>query len=90
MPQVSGRRADQLGNLVAVLEFRAVDLDDRARIAHQRLSRGFDDACFAGSSWPQKEEVSDGAARGRHSRQIHLINIDDVLDSFILADDHAS
>ena len=78
MPQVSGRRADQLRNLVAVLEFRAVNLDDRARIAHQRLSRGFHDACFAGSSWPQKEEVPDGTARGRHSRQIHLINIDDL------------
>ena len=34
MSQISGRRADQLRNLVTVLEFRAIDLDDCARIAH--------------------------------------------------------
>ncbi len=90
MPQVSGRRADQLGNLMTVLEFRAIDLDDCARIAHQRFGGRFHDAGLAGSRWSQKKEVPDGTARRRHSRQIHLINIDDLLDSFILPDDHAS
>ena len=35
MPQVSGRRADQLRDLVAVLELGAVDLDHRAGILYQ-------------------------------------------------------
>ena len=90
MPQISGRRADQLGNLVAVLKFRAVDLDDCARIAHQRLGGCFHDARLAGSGRPQKQEVPDRTARGRHAGQIHLVNIDDLLDRFVLPDDHAS
>ena len=35
MSQISGRRADQLGDFMAVLELRAVDLDDRPRIPEQ-------------------------------------------------------
>ena len=89
MPQISGRRTDQLGNLVAVLKFRAVDLDDRARITHQGLGGRLDDAGLAGSSGPQEEEVADRTARRRHSRQIHLIDVDDLLDRFILTDDHS-
>src|SRR5260370_4710816 len=40
MAQVAGRRADQLGNFVAVLEFSAVDLDHGARIPEKRFRHG--------------------------------------------------
>ena len=47
MPQVAWRRADQLGDFVRVLEFRAIHLDHRARIAEQNFRRRFHDARLA-------------------------------------------
>ena len=88
MSQVSGRRTDQLGDLVAVLELGAVDLDDRARILQQRLGGRFDDAGLSRAGRPQEQEVPDRAARGAHPRQMHLIDVDDLLDRLILPDDH--
>jgi len=38
-PQVSRRRANQLGNLVRVLKLGTVDLDDRVRIAKEHFGR---------------------------------------------------
>ena len=35
--EISGRRADQLGNFVALLELSAIDLEDCVRIAQQRF-----------------------------------------------------
>lgn len=54
MAEVSGRRADQLGDLVAVLKLCAVDLDDRAAIAYETFRRGFDQSGLTGASRPQK------------------------------------
>ena len=88
MSQVSGRRADQLRDLVAVLKLGAVDLDDRARILQQRFGGGFDDARLAGTGRTQEQEVSDRTARGAHARQMHLIDVDDLLDRLILSDNH--
>ena len=87
MAQVSGRRADQLGDLVAVLKLRAVDLDHRAAVAHQALRRGFHQPRLAGAGRPQEQEVADRPSRARHARQIRLINVNDLLDRLVLADD---
>ena len=89
MPQISGRRADQLGDLMAVLELGAIDLDDRARILDQRFGCRFDDAGLAGSGRPQEKEVADRSSGSAHPGQIHLINIYDLLDRLVLADDVA-
>ena len=51
MPQVSGRRADQLGDLVAVLELGAVDLDHGAGIAGEALGHGFHGPGFSRAGW---------------------------------------
>jgi hypothetical protein len=74
MPQVARRRAAQLGNVVAVLKFGAIDLDHR---------------CFhrAGScpsrSVLRKETCLPGARRGK-TRKVHLVDVDDLLDRLIL------
>src|SRR5947209_14059836 len=49
MPQVARRRADELRNLMAVLELRAIDLNHGARIADHALCRRFDQPRLAGS-----------------------------------------
>src|ERR1700689_934197 len=87
MAEVSGRRADQLGNLVAVLELRAINLDNRAGILQHRFSRGFHDASLAGSGGTKEEEVSDRTTWRGHAGQVHLIDVDDLLYGFVLADD---
>ncbi len=45
--QVSRRRTDQLGNLVGVLEFGAIDLDAGTGVSEKRLGHGFDHARLA-------------------------------------------
>ena len=87
--QVSGRRPDQLRDLMAVLELGAINLDDRARVLHQSFRRRFDDAGLAGASGPEEQEVTNRAASGRHPGQMHLIDVDNLLDGFILTDNHA-
>src|SRR6266478_707276 len=56
MPQIPWRRSDQLCNLVAMLEFRAIDLNNRARAFHQRFGRGFDDARLAGTGGTKEQK----------------------------------
>src|ERR1700722_17491283 len=89
VPQVSWRRSNQLRNFVAVLKLCAVDLDHRARVLEQRLGGRFDNTGLAGSGWSQKQEVPDRAARRIHSGEMHLVNVDDLLDRLILSDDHS-
>ena len=88
--EVAGRRADQLGDLVAVLELGAVDLNDSAWVLHQRLSRRLHDAGLPGARRPQKQEIAHRPSRCAHPCQIHLVNVDDLLDRFVLADDQAT
>ena len=90
MPKVSGRRTDQLCNLVAVLELRAVNLDNGARILQHRLSGGFHNASLAGSSRSKEEEVSNRTTWRGHSGQIHLIDVHDLLYGFILANNQSA
>ena len=87
MAEISGRRADQFRDLMAVLELGAIDLDHRARIAHQAFRRGFHQTRFAGAGGAEKQEIADRPPRARHAREVGLINVDDLFDRLILADD---
>src|SRR5579863_9448735 len=84
--EISRRRADQLGNFVRVLKFRAIHLDDRARIAKQNLRCGLHDAGFAGTSRAKEQQVANWPARRVQSRAEHLIQVHQRLHTFFLAD----
>ena len=60
MPQISGRRTDQLRDLMAVLKLGAIDLDDGARILQQSFSGRFDDAGLAGAGRPKNRKFPIG------------------------------
>ena len=72
MAEVSGRRADELGDFVGVLELGAIDLDAGARVAEQGLGNGFDDAGLAGTGGPKKKEIADGAAGRVQGGKLYL------------------
>ena len=60
MAQVSGRRADQFGDLVTVLELGAVDLHHRLRIARQALRHRLDGARLARPVGPRNSRLPTG------------------------------
>ena len=49
---------------------------------------GFDDASLSGTGRAQEQEVADRASRRIEAGQMHLIDVDDLLDRFNLSDDH--
>ena len=83
--QVSRRRADQLGDLVGMLELGAVDLDAGMRIAKQRLRHGFHYARLAGAGWPQKKEISNWPSWRVQSGEKHLVDFGYLFDGRVLA-----
>src|SRR6185369_15323582 len=87
MAEISGRRADQFGNLMTVLELCAVYLDHCASIPHQALGGRFHQSSFPRSGRPHEQEVADWPAGARHARQVGLIDIYDLLNRFVLAYD---
>ena len=87
VPQVSRRRADQLGDFVRVLELRAVHLDHRARVAEQDLRRGFHDARFARAGGSEEQQVPHRTSRRAHSGAEDLIQVHQRADALFLADD---
>ena len=87
MAQISGRRADQLGDFVAVLKFSAVDLDHRAGIADQALRHGFHQACFARTGGTKEQEIADRPAGAVHPGDVRLVSAHDGIDGLVLADD---
>src|ERR1035437_1747840 len=68
-----------------MLELRAIDFDDGARVAYQAFRRGFHQARFAGSSGTQEKEIADGSSGARHAGQVGLIDADDLLNGLVLA-----
>ena len=72
---------------MAVLELRAVNLDHGPQIPNQALRGGFDHPRFARSRWSQEQEVTDRTSRAVHTSQVHLIDVDDLVDGFILPDE---
>src|SRR5689334_9489708 len=85
--EVARRRADDLGNLMGVLKFGAVNLDDGAGAAEEDFSSGFDDAGLSGAGGPEEEQVADGAAGGVESSGEDLEQLDEGLNAVVLADD---
>src|SRR6266567_8838128 len=84
MSQISRRRANQLGNLVRMLELRAINLDARPRVPEQGLGHGFDHTRLARSRGPQEQQVSHRTSRRVQPSQKHLINFDDLFDGGVL------
>jgi len=87
MPEISGRRANQLGDFVAVLVFRAIDLDHCLGITQQRFGHRFHRAGFSRSRRPKEEKPAPYRPAGRrHSGEEGLVDSDDLLDGFVLPD----
>src|ERR1700726_2906049 len=87
MPQVAWRRANQLRNLMRMLEFRAVYLDQRPRVTKQNLRARFHDARLTRARRPQEEQITHWPSRRIQAGAKHLVQVDQRLQSFVLADD---
>ena len=87
VPQIARRRADEFRDFVAVLEFRAINFDHRARISNQAFRDGFHHPRFARSGGAEKYEAPDGARGIIHSREISLIDTDNFVNRVVLPDD---
>src|SRR5579884_3333557 len=87
MSEVARRRADQLGNLVAVLEFGTIDLDACSGISEECLGNCLNNASFPRARRPQKEEIADGASRWIETCQKHLVDFRHFLDRVFLTND---
>src|ERR1700680_5129940 len=87
MAQVSRGRANQLRNLMRMLEFRAIYLDQRPRIAKQNLRARFHDARLARTRRPQEEQITHWPSRRIQPGAKHLVQVDQCLQAFVLADD---
>src|SRR5579859_5115406 len=85
--KITRGRADEFGNFVGVLEFGTVDLDDHARVAKKNFRGGFDDAGLARASGPEKKEIANRAAGGVQAGAEDLIEVNESLHAFLLADD---
>src|SRR5215470_12503645 len=90
MPQVSRRRTDQLGDFMAVLKLRTVDFDHRTRILEKDLRCSLDDPSLSRSSRSEEQKIPDRTSRRIQTREVHLINIYDLLNCLVLSDDHAT
>src|SRR5579875_4028755 len=86
MAEISRRRADQLGDFVAVLKLGTVDLDHRALVAEQCLGRGLHRTRLARTGRPQEKEVAYRAAGSRKPGDMHLVDVDDLLNGLLLSD----
>src|SRR6266446_2737801 len=87
MSDVSRRRADQFRNLVAVLKFAAVDLDESMRISEQGFGRGLDKMRFARACRAKKQQASQWPSRCGQTGPASLEDVDDRPDCPVLADD---
>src|SRR5258708_33031750 len=72
---------------MTVLEFSAVNLDDRPGIAKKRFRNRFHHARLARAGRPKKEKVSHGTSWSVQPREKHLINFHHFFDGRVLAND---
>ena len=63
MSKISGRRADQFCDLVRMLEFSAVDFDERLGVAEERFGNGFNDARLARPGRTQEKKITRSTRR---------------------------
>ena len=87
MAKITWRRADQLGNFMTVLEFRAIDLDAGASFTEQRLSHCLYDASFSRSCGTEKKKIAYRTIGRIQSCQKHLVDLGHLLNRVILTDD---
>src|SRR6266849_7879349 len=87
VPQIPWGRANQFGDLMRVLKFRAVHFDYRAGISKEDLRRSLDNARLAGAGGPQEQQVSDWAPRRAQPGTEHLIELDKRLHGLLLPHD---
>src|ERR1700730_18449554 len=87
MPQISRRRANQLGDFMRMLEFRTVHLDHRASVAKQNFSGSFYDAGLARARGAQQQKIAHRAAWRVQSGAENLVKLDERLNAFVLAND---
>ncbi len=85
--EIARRRADQLGNFMAVLKFRTINLDHCPGVLHEGLGGRFHDASLARPRRSKEQEVPDRTPGSGHAREIQLIYIDDLFDRFVLPND---
>src|SRR3954471_15547625 len=90
MTEVSGRRSDEFGNLVAVLKLGAVDLDASSNLSKQSFSDRFHYPRFACARGSQKQQVADGAIWGIQTCQKHLVDLCHFENGIVLTDDPAT
>ena len=70
---------------MAVLELSAVDFDNCTRTPYQCFGSCLDYTRFTRAGWSQEEEIADRSARRCQARKMQLINADDFLYCFVLA-----
>jgi hypothetical protein len=71
--EVARRAADELRDLVRVLELGAVDLNHRVGVAEEDFRRGLDDARLARPRGAEEEHRADGAVRRVHPGEEDLV-----------------
>jgi len=84
VPQIPRGRADQLRDLMGVLELGAINLDYGARIAKQNFRRGFDDTGLARTGRSEKQQITHGPTGRVQAGTEHLIKIHDSLHRLVL------
>src|SRR5437868_1537820 len=84
MTKISRGRADKFGDFMTVLKLAAVDFNDSARIAEERLRGRFHGACLPGARRPEEHEGSNRSALRREPGEISLISPDDLVDCLLL------
>src|SRR5262245_17448754 len=85
MAEVSGRRADQLGDLMRVLKFAAIDLNHRVSITEKRFRRCLNDTCLPGAGGPQEQHGPNRASYRIHPCQEDLIEIAHLSNGLLLS-----
>src|SRR6185436_10138228 len=87
MAEIAWRRTDELGDFVRVLEFGAVNLHHRVRVAEQRLGGGLNHPRLTRSGRSQKEQRAERLTWRHQFRQIDLIDLRESKSSLILRHD---
>src|ERR1700720_3060052 len=85
--QVARGGPDQLRDLMRMLKFTAIDLDDRTGVPKQNLCGGFHDARLSGPCGPLKQEAPYRAPRRVQAGAENLEQVDHRLHRFLLPDD---
>ena len=89
MAQISRRRADELGDFVRVLELGAINLDAGASVAEQSLGHRFHNPRLARTRGSKKQQIAHRASWRIQSRQKHLVDLHNLLNSRLLPHDFA-